>query len=152
MGIYILIYGILKALFLGNYVNTAMFWHVFAPKKSCQGFAALSAPPQLENMLKHNGHSNRMSVSAWVFLGECGLLDGFMAMNPMGPSKKPKVQIQGLHVATLCPIGETVNIRQRKLIHSEDPKDIQKIAATRWGPLYINGLINQWVTGVKEPT
>lgn len=69
MGIYILIYGILKALFLGNYVKTAIFLHVFAPKKSCQGFAALSAPPQLENMLKHKGHSNRMSVSAWVFLG-----------------------------------------------------------------------------------
>lgn len=27
----------------GN-IETAMFWHVFAPKKSCQGFAALSAP------------------------------------------------------------------------------------------------------------
>lgn len=55
------------------------------------------------------------------------MVGGFMAMNPMGPSKKPKVQIQGLHVATLCPIGETVNIRQRKRIHSEDPKDTYQL-------------------------
>ena len=45
MGIYILIYGILKASFLGNDVKTAIFCMFLPPQKSCQGFAALSAPP-----------------------------------------------------------------------------------------------------------